>query len=329
MPHQNESEYASVLQQLRETTKSVLNDLQQLKTNPLLASSSTSCQYVDHIASKTQEVIQIVDQLSTRARHKETKSSKYRDASAVTMPNILQNVSMQQYHNMEVFTKQVLDIVELGASFNLPVVKSSHHHATDGDGHKQGHKHIDRRIHRSHHPHRHKHSMWCQRSYHHVVPTLESWIHLLAEARDKTPSVVKARMDSEHAKMVAHFQRLFDVPTEGGVYTRMNELYSRVGEMQNVLHSLRDVLGLDEAASTNSIVTATTQLCELYSSSTTHLLGQLLQQEHLDRVISRMEHYRKFFPIFDSMVKDLMEILGVVSMDRIVPAVRALKLLAS
>ena len=44
--------------------------------------------------------------------------------------------------------------------------------------------------------------------------------------------------------MVAHFQRLFDVPTEGGVYTRMSELYVRVGEMQNILHSLKDILGL-------------------------------------------------------------------------------------
>ncbi|XP_038076662.1 uncharacterized protein LOC119744669 [Patiria miniata] len=264
MPRSNESEYALVLRQLDEITKSVLSDLQQLKTNPLLASSSTSCRYVDQIASKTEEVIHIVDQLSARAvpRRKETRSLKQKDAAAVPVPNILQNVSMQQYHDMEIFTKQILDAVELGASLNLPMEKSPYRHASDGHSHRQGHRHSEGRTHRhSHHHHRHKHSAWCQRSYHHVVPTLENWIHSLAEARDKAPSAVRA--DSEHSKMVAHFQKLFDVPTEGGVYTRMNELYSRVGEMQNVLHSLKDILGLDEDASASSIVMATAHLCEL------------------------------------------------------------------
>ncbi|XP_033624133.1 uncharacterized protein LOC117287739 [Asterias rubens] len=317
--HNNvERELAVVLQQLHEITESVSSDLRVLRSNPLLASSSKSRQHVDQIASKTEEVIQILNQLSVRgiSRHKETKVSRRRGDVPVPKPDILQRVSMQQYQDMEQFATQVLDVVEVGTSLNLPVKNSSHRHSNGKQYSHHGHRHRDA-----------KHSTWCQRSYRHVVPTLEGWIHLLAENQKQELLAEGPPPNTEHGKMVSHFQRLFDVPTDGGVYTRMNELYVRVGEMQNIIHSLKDILGLDEEASSGSVVTATKQLCELYSGSTAHLLGQLLQQERLDRFISRMHHYRKFFPIFDDMVKDLMEILGVVSMERIVPAVRALKLL--
>ena len=44
--------------------------------------------------------------------------------------------------------------------------------------------------------------------------------------------------------MVAHFQKLFDAPSLSGVYPRMNEVYTRLGEMTNAMRNLRDVLGL-------------------------------------------------------------------------------------
>ena len=44
--------------------------------------------------------------------------------------------------------------------------------------------------------------------------------------------------------MVAHFQKLFDAPSLSGVYPRMNEVYTRLGEMTNAMKNLRDVLAL-------------------------------------------------------------------------------------
>ena len=74
----------------------------------------------------------------------------------------------------------MLDLVEVGTVLNLPVKKSSHRHANDGHHHH----------HHSHRHPNHKHSTWCQRSYHHVMPTLENWVHLLAEAQKKVTNML-------------------------------------------------------------------------------------------------------------------------------------------
>lgn len=44
--------------------------------------------------------------------------------------------------------------------------------------------------------------------------------------------------------MLSHFQKLFDVGSLSGVYPRMNEVYSRLGEATNTMRNLRDVLQL-------------------------------------------------------------------------------------
>lgn len=44
--------------------------------------------------------------------------------------------------------------------------------------------------------------------------------------------------------MVSHFQKLFDVKSLRGVYPRMNEVFTRLGEMTNTMRNLRDVLEL-------------------------------------------------------------------------------------
>lgn len=46
--------------------------------------------------------------------------------------------------------------------------------------------------------------------------------------------------------MVAHFQKLFDVTSLSGVYPRMNEVYTRLGEMTNTMRNLREVLELGD-----------------------------------------------------------------------------------
>lgn len=44
--------------------------------------------------------------------------------------------------------------------------------------------------------------------------------------------------------IVSHFQKLFDVASLRGVYPRMNEVYTRLEEMNNVMRNLRDILDL-------------------------------------------------------------------------------------
>lgn len=64
----------------------------------------------------------------------------------------------------------------------------------------------------------------------------------------KEDSVVQEKRKlTEAEEMVAHFQKLFDVPTKEGVYTRLNDVYSRLGELMNVLHVLKDILGLGKS----------------------------------------------------------------------------------
>lgn len=48
------------------------------------------------------------------------------------------------------------------------------------------------------------------------------------------------------SSMVSHFQKLFDVTSLSGVYPRMNEVYTRLGEMTNMMRNLRDVLELGD-----------------------------------------------------------------------------------
>lgn len=49
--------------------------------------------------------------------------------------------------------------------------------------------------------------------------------------------------------MVSHFQKLFDVTSLSGVYPRMNEVYTRLGELTNAMRNLRDILDLGKAHS--------------------------------------------------------------------------------
>ena len=44
--------------------------------------------------------------------------------------------------------------------------------------------------------------------------------------------------------MVKHFQHLFDVPNMAGMYTRMNEIYTRYNEMRNMQRTLAELLDL-------------------------------------------------------------------------------------
>ncbi|XP_078333216.1 centrosomal protein of 70 kDa-like isoform X2 [Crassostrea virginica] len=128
--------------------------------------------------------------------------------------------------------------------------------------------------------------------------------------------------------IVQHFQTLFDVPSVSGVFPRMNDIYTKLGEVHNVLNTLRNLLGLDSDAKSSEIVDAVGHLCQTYRNTTSKQLKSLLQTEDLEGVIRRLEEHNDFFPAFQEIVKKLFEILDIHRMDQIIPAVRALKLLA-
>ncbi|XP_036075214.1 centrosomal protein of 70 kDa isoform X4 [Rousettus aegyptiacus] len=46
--------------------------------------------------------------------------------------------------------------------------------------------------------------------------------------------------------IVSHFQKLFDVPSLNGVYPRMTEVYIRLGEMNNAVRNLQELLELGD-----------------------------------------------------------------------------------
>jgi len=43
---------------------------------------------------------------------------------------------------------------------------------------------------------------------------------------------------------VRHAQQLFEVRRSSGLYTKLNDVYMRHGEMKNVINTLKDLLGL-------------------------------------------------------------------------------------
>ena len=47
-------------------------------------------------------------------------------------------------------------------------------------------------------------------------------------------------------EIVSHFQMLFDVPSIKGIYVCMSDLYTRLGEVNNIVKTLKDLLDLGE-----------------------------------------------------------------------------------
>ncbi|XP_074652429.1 centrosomal protein of 70 kDa-like isoform X2 [Tubulanus polymorphus] len=129
--------------------------------------------------------------------------------------------------------------------------------------------------------------------------------------------------------MIAHFQKLFDVPSLSGVYPRMNEIYSKLGEVHNVMHSIKTLLALDEDCKSSCVVDTVGKLCQLQNAATAEQLEGLLNGDDLDLILQKLEMYDEFFPAFEETVTKLMEILEIQRMEQIIPAVRAVKLLAS
>ncbi|XP_075466192.1 centrosomal protein of 70 kDa [Ascaphus truei] len=125
--------------------------------------------------------------------------------------------------------------------------------------------------------------------------------------------------------LVSHFQTLFDVASVSGVFPRMNEVYSRLGEMSNAMRNQRCLLGLDDAATPGTLVNAVGRLCGEVEEGTSRQIQQLLGTLDIDSVINKLQEHDEFFPAFDGLIRALLEVLEIARLEEILPAVRRLK----
>lgn len=128
--------------------------------------------------------------------------------------------------------------------------------------------------------------------------------------------------------IVAHFQKLFDVPSLNGVYPRMNEVYTRLGEMNNAVRNLQELLELDSSSSLCVVVSTVGKLCRLINEDVNEQVMRVLGPEDLQSIIIKLEEHEEFFPAFQAFTNDLLEILEIDDLDAIVPAVKKLKVLS-
>ncbi|XP_025874319.1 centrosomal protein of 70 kDa isoform X1 [Vulpes vulpes] len=128
--------------------------------------------------------------------------------------------------------------------------------------------------------------------------------------------------------IVSHFQKLFDVPSLNGVYPRMNEVYTRLGEMNNAVRNLQELLELDSSSSLCVLVNTVGKLCRVINENMNEQVMQVLGPEDLQSIINKLEEHEEFFPAFQAFTNDLLEILEIDDLDAIVPAVKKLKILS-
>ncbi|XP_051885975.1 centrosomal protein of 70 kDa isoform X2 [Pristis pectinata] len=126
--------------------------------------------------------------------------------------------------------------------------------------------------------------------------------------------------------IVSHFQKLFDVSSLSGVYPRMNEVYCKLGELNNAMRNIREILELDESTPVNVLVDMIGKLCSSVTADTYRQVQQLLGTEDIDSIINILEEHAEFFPAFYTLFQDLLQILEVDSIDHVLPAIHAIKL---
>lgn len=128
--------------------------------------------------------------------------------------------------------------------------------------------------------------------------------------------------------IVSHFQKLFDVQSLNGVYPRMNEVYARLGEMNNAVRNLQELLELDSSSSLCMVVSTVGKLCKMINEDVSEQVKRVLGPEDLQSIINKLEEHEEFFPAFQAFTNDLLEILEIDDLDAIVPAVKKLKVLS-
>ncbi|XP_058151028.1 centrosomal protein of 70 kDa isoform X3 [Dasypus novemcinctus] len=135
---------------------------------------------------------------------------------------------------------------------------------------------------------------------------------MLEEVENKEKDNSMPDFQTLHA-VVSHFQKLFDVPSLNGVYPRMNEVYTRLGEMNNAVRNLQELLELDNSASLYVLVNTVGKLCRLINEDVSEQVKQVLGPEDLQSIINKLEEHEAFFPAFQAFTNDLLEILALCS----------------
>ncbi|XP_038179947.1 centrosomal protein of 70 kDa isoform X2 [Arvicola amphibius] len=150
---------------------------------------------------------------------------------------------------------------------------------------------------------------------------------MLEEVENKKESPNMPNFQTLQA-IVSHFQKLFDVQSLNGVYPRMNEVYTRLGEMNNAVRNLQELLELDSSSSLCVLVSTVGKLCKIINEDVNEQVKQVLGPEDLQSIINKLEEHEEFFPAFQAFTNDLLEILEIDDLDAIVPAVKKLKVLS-
>ncbi|XP_067995161.1 centrosomal protein of 70 kDa isoform X1 [Melanerpes formicivorus] len=143
------------------------------------------------------------------------------------------------------------------------------------------------------------------------------------EKNSQTPSLPTL------SAIVSHFQKLFDVNSLNGIYPRMNEVYTKLGELTNAMRNLHELLELDSSAPPTVVVDTVGKLCDIINENVTKQVQQLLGTQDIHRIINKLEEHECFFPPFQALIQDLLRLLEISHLDDILPAVRNLKLAAS
>uniref|UniRef100_A0A8C3RBH8 Centrosomal protein of 70 kDa n=1 Tax=Cyanoderma ruficeps TaxID=181631 RepID=A0A8C3RBH8_9PASS len=125
--------------------------------------------------------------------------------------------------------------------------------------------------------------------------------------------------------IVSHFQKLFDVNSVNGVYPRMNEVYTKLGEMTNAMRNLHELLELDSSAPPTVVVDTVGKLCDIINKNVTEQVQQLLGTQDIHSIINKLEEHECFFPPFQALIQDLLCLLEISNVDDILPAVQNLK----
>ncbi|NXG69004.1 CEP70 protein, partial [Baryphthengus martii] len=125
--------------------------------------------------------------------------------------------------------------------------------------------------------------------------------------------------------IVSHFQKLFDVNSLNGVYPRMNEVYTKLGEMTNAMRTLHELLELDSSAPPTVVVDTVGKLCDIINENVTRQVQQLLGTQDIHSIINKLEEHECFFPPFQALVQHLLRLLEISNVDDILPTVQNLK----
>ncbi|KGL72351.1 Centrosomal protein of 70 kDa, partial [Tinamus guttatus] len=125
--------------------------------------------------------------------------------------------------------------------------------------------------------------------------------------------------------IVSHFQKLFDVTSLHGVYPRMNEVYTKLGEMTNAMRNLHELLELDTSAPPTVVVDTVGKLCDIINENVTERVQQLLGTQDIHSIINKLEEHECFFPPFQALIQELLCLLEISNLDDILPTVKNLK----